>query len=329
MLLDVLGGVVFGIGVALAAPSSTEAASLKPVALDHDAYGETFTFVADLDGGAYAQIQLSVTNLGPGSGHGICRALLVQPGKEPWTADERVGSTGWRHAKSDSGEMLQVGPCRVRNSAAELAVSAQLKGRMLQLRYPHFAKMENPPGHVLSIGGARHVTQLIQPAAPVRLRVQERGEKPTDLRGAGYADHSMSTVEPKALANRWIRFRALRGDKNVLLLGREAKDGAFAPLWLRAKDGKYEELASFAVKRSGDGKKPAFEATVAGKGDRRLLLRSGDFLYRHAPVEELGILSTVVKPFAGSPVTYTYRATLTGLGGAEIPGILEISLSEE
>jgi len=157
--------------------------------------------------------------------------------------------------------------------------------------------------------------------------VQARGEKRRVLRGSGYADHSLSTIEPRALAKRWVRFRALRGGTHVLLLGREALDGTFAPLWMRAGDGKYAELERFTLARSGSGGKPAFVATVSGP--RPLEVRSGELLYRYAPVEELGLLASVVKPFAGSPVTYTYRATLKGAADEPIPGILEISLAEE
>jgi len=307
---------------------AAERGALEPAALDHDAYAETWTFVADLDGGAYAQVQFSVTNLGPGSGHGICRALVVEPGKKPWTAGERVTRGKWKHARSADAEMLQVGPCRVRKAGNGYTIDARLEDRSLQLRFVDAQPAETPASNVLQVAGGQHVTRILAPSAKVQLRVQGKGIEPLSLGGAGYADQSWSTVEPKELARRWVRFRAVRGEPKQLLLGREALAGGFEPLWLRGADGSYETLASFAVERSGGEKTPAFVVRVAGEG-RKLVLRSGELLYRYAPVEELGVLSSVVKPFAGSPVTYTYRATLEGAGGRTVSGILEVSVSED
>ena len=313
----------------VASPALAERGTLQPAELDHDAYGETWTFIADLDGGAYAQVQFSVTNLGPGSGHGICRALIVEPGGEPWTSGERVTRSKWKHAKTGDAEMLQVGPCRVRKDGGDYTINARLEDRNIQLRYLKAKAAETPASNELQVGGGRHVTKILMPSAEVQLRVQAKGAKPLSVKGAGYADQSRSTVEPKELARRWVRFRSLRGETKSLLLGREAIAGGFEPVWLRGANGSYEKLASFAMERGGAGKAPSYVVTVAGAGDRRLVLRSGGLLYRYAPVEELGVLSSVVKPFAGSPVTYTYRATLEGAGGKAVPGILEISVSEE
>lgn len=327
MLLDFLGAFVAMLSVSLAPSPAVAADRLKPVSMDHDHYAETFTFVADLDGGTYAQVQLSVTNLGPGSGHGICRALVAKTGEKAWSDGERVGEGKWRHNASGPDEMLQVGPCRVRSTPQGVQVSAALADRQLRLEYPRLAAAEKPPKHELKVAGGVHVTEILVPGAKVSASLQRRGERPVRLAGNGYADHSLSTIEPRALAKSWVRFRALRGDAHVLVLGREALDGSFGPLWMRGKGGAYAELERFAVARGGDKNEPSFVATIAGA--KHLELTTGELLYRYAPVEELGLLASVVKPFAGSPVTYTYRATMKGADSEPIPGILEISLASE
>ena len=63
---------------------------ILPEPLPGDEYAETFTFVADLDDGTYVQLQLAVTNLGPGAGTGLCRALVKRPGAAPWTRSART-----------------------------------------------------------------------------------------------------------------------------------------------------------------------------------------------------------------------------------------------
>jgi len=297
-----------------------------PKALEADEYAETFTFVADLDDGSYAQVQLSVTNLGPGSGHGICRALHVPASGQAWSGGERVGAKDWGHTAAGGGELLRVGPCSIRSAGNRTTVSARLDGRQIQLVFPAPAP-ERPPSHELPVGGGSHVTELVSVGAPVRLQIRGGGA-PIALEGSGYADHSVSTVEPRVLARRWVRFRALRGERKLVLLGREALEGGFRPLWLRRAAGRYDTFARFAVARNGEAKAPRFVATVEGE-QGALRIESDRVLHRHAPVEEFGVLSSVVKAFAGSPVTYTCRATLHGPGGETVPGILEISLAEE
>lgn len=301
---------------------------LQPKRLEHDNYAETWTFVADLDGGAYAQIQLSLTNLGPGGNHGICRALLVEPGEKPWEAGERFLGKGARHQTSGETELLQIGTCRIRRSPGSMQVTAQFGGRELRLDYPSPPQPITPPGNELRIGDRIHVTEILVPGARVQGQVRARGEKPRKLAGGGYADHSFSTTEPKELARRWVRFRAVRPDRpTLLLLGREAIDGSFAPLWLRRPDGSFESFDRFAFERTGGDGNAAFRVSV--RGNRQLEIRSESLLFRHAPVEELGVFAGVVRPFAGSPVTYTFRARLRGAGDESIPGILEVSLAEE
>ena len=46
--------------------------------------------------------------------------------------------------------------------------------------------------------------------------VQLPGAAARYLKGAGYVDHTRSTIKPKELANQWVRFRGLRGERGVL-----------------------------------------------------------------------------------------------------------------
>src|SRR4051812_40265043 len=84
--------------------------NLRPQVRSSELYGEMFTFVSDLDDGTYVLLQLAVTNLGPGSANGLCRALVVRPGQKPWTDDIRVGHDDW-HWTGGPEEKLSVGTC--------------------------------------------------------------------------------------------------------------------------------------------------------------------------------------------------------------------------
>lgn len=296
---------------------------LEPSFLAADNYAETYTFVGDLDDGGYVQVQLSVTNLGPGSGRGLCRALWVPPAGAPFTAHARVDRDQVAHGRDDGGgEWLRIGPCRA-DAAVALAVEATVGGRTVRLAFDRPARPERPPDDVATVGGQRHRTELLVAGGPVR--ASRDGPGGAVVHGGGYADHSLSLVTPKALARRWVRFRALRGDGAPrLVLAREALDGGFLPLWRRER-GTYRSGGSFALERRASA---AFTATFQG-GVGTFSIRSGRLLFRHAPLDELGLLGSVVSPFVGAPVTYTFRATLSEAGRPDVPGILEVSLDED
>src|SRR4051812_3332862 len=70
-------------------------AVLEPLPATSDNYGESFTFMVDLDDGTFISAQFSVTNLGPGSRNGVCRATVVRPGRKAWTPQVKVDSDEW------------------------------------------------------------------------------------------------------------------------------------------------------------------------------------------------------------------------------------------
>jgi hypothetical protein len=315
------------VALTLLAPLLSAAApQLKPTVLGDDDYAESFTFVADLDDGTYLQLQLAVTNIGPGERTGACRALLVRPGKAPWTRNERVGSEEWRHSGDAAYEKLDVGPCEAVSGGATEVV-ARLDGAVISLRYPTPVSAVVPPSGVLQVGSRKHSTWLLHPFSTVTAKLALPGQPAVELSGGGYADHSRTNVSSKALARRWIRFRGLRGGERVLLLARESLSGGFDPAWIWIEGRAPQRFERFDLARAGTRERPSW--TVHLSGGRGGEISSLSLLYRYAPVEELGAIGRIVKPFVGSPVTYTHRAELRLNGEAALYGILEVSLLEE
>ena len=311
---------IFGLAtVALLDPGIGRAAGLlEPAFLGPDAYAETYTFLADLDDGGYVQVQLGVTNLGPGSGHGICRVLWVPAKGETFTAFERTAREAIAHETKAAGETLRVGPCRA-VAGERLFVEAQVGGRTVRLRYHGPARAEVPPDSVVTVDGAEHRTELLLTGGRVTAAMEKSGRPALVSPGGGYADHSRSLVTPKSLAKVWVRFRSLRGDAGPrLLLAREARGGGFTPIWHRV-DGTYRKGGSFALERNGTKREPGFTVRFdAGAGP--LSVHSSRLLFRHVPLAELGVAGKLVGPLVG--------ATLVEEGRPELPGILEVSLEE-
>ena len=311
--------------VALGAPAAAAAsATLRPLLLERGTYGESFTFVADLEDGTYVQAGLSFTNLGPGSTKGICRALVIAPGGALWQAHDRFSRSeiSWR----DGGdERLGVGPCAAWVDGSGTGVEVKLDGGTLRLTTAERPRRQAGESAV-HVEGRPYQNEVLLYRAPVSLELTLPHTPTRTANGAGYLDHSRSAVAPKDLARRWVRFRALRSERPLLVLGREGHDGAFGPLWSCREAGCRRE-ESFTADRRGGGRETSFAVEV--RGEAPLRIRSGRLLYRDAPVEDLGLLAPLVRPFTGSPVTYVYRATAQDGAGAPVEGILEIELSGE
>jgi hypothetical protein len=305
-------------------------AVLEPQPSTNDNYGESFTFMADLDDGTFVSAQFSVTNLGPGSRHGICHATVLRPGRKAWTPQVKVDSDEWSYDAATS--TLKMGPCTL-HAGTGTYISVPLDNGLLSIAYSEPPSPQSPPGSEVTLGNARYHHEVLVPfgTAKVSLRLPGSGsDAPLELSGGGYGDHSHSTVAPVKLARSWVRFRAVRGGANVLLLAREGFDGTFGPSYLWSASGT-QPLQRFELHRRQEGdsnsKTTGWDAELSGAGGP-VTLHSTSLLLRSAPVQDLGFLGSLVKPVVGSPVTYIMRAVLTRPGQPDVQGIMEVSLDE-
>lgn len=314
---------------ALLAPwvASAAGAVFQPQASPDDNYGESYTFSTDLDDGTFILVQLSVTNLGPGAGHGICRATVKRPAEKAWTPQVRVNDKEWRYDAAEG--VLRVGPCSVRATEAGTRVEAPLDKGLVRMELASRPAPQSPEGSEVVVGKARYRHEVLVPFGPVEVLLKKPGAKePELLEGGGYGDHTRSTVPPAKLAKRWLRFRALRGQERVLLLAREGLDGRFGPVYVWQEGQAPRRYERFELSRSGKKASTAWEASLAAVEGEAVKVRSTGLLHRHAPVEELGLLGGLVRPVVGSPVTYVLRAELERPGQKPVEGLMEVSLDE-
>lgn len=309
--------------LAAAAVSSWAGAGelLEPHPSRNDNYGESFTFVADLEDGTYVWTQFSVTHLGPGSDHAACRAVVVAPGRKAWAPGERYSKKDWWYDRNN--QTLKIGTCTAKEGDT-VEVKAHFPKGKVELTFGAALQRLTPPGTTINQGDSRYRASILLRNAPVEAKLALPGAAPKTLKGGGFVDHSHSTWQPTKLAKQWVRFRALKQAPHSVLVGRESKEGTFGPLYLVEDDGAPKTYESFEAQRIGEGEKPNWSVTIKGKSGS-LKLRSKTLLFRSAPVQDLGVLGTLVRPVVGSPVTYTYRAVLEG-DGAPVEGLMEVSL---
>jgi hypothetical protein len=320
----------------LALPAAAPA-PLQPRPEPADTWSESFSFQADLTDGTYVWAQLSFTNLGPGSGSGLCRVLVRRPGRAPFSAQTRVGRKGWTYTPADASGTdrleLDDGLCAAHGGATP-GLTVALDGRRVELSFARAFTPTLPPGGEVRLPSGRYYrSELLLPFGDVEVSLQGKGltaraEAEERLTGGAYVDHSRSTVQPAELARRWVRFRALRAGPapRTLLLAREAPDGRFGNAWLWEEGSAPRALSALELSRLGSGGgQTAWLAHFPEVG----AVASTSLLYRSAPVQELGLLGRVLKPLVGSPVTYTHRAVLQREGAPAQPGLLEVSLEED
>lgn len=317
---------VLGLLLLLALPTvAAGAATLEPTGSPSDNYGESFTFIGDLDDGTVVSVQLSVTNIGPGSRTGICRATVLRPGQRAWTPQKKVGSREWSHDAATN--TLRVGPCSARSADGVTKVEAALDGGRVVLEYAAQMTPRSPDGSEVDVGSARYRNEVTLVFTSMKATVQPPKSAEVTQAGGGYADHTRSTIAPAKLSRRWVRFRALRGPEQEVLLAREGQDGEFGPVYEWKEGGEPTPLESFTLNREGTKERTTWTVDVfAAGGTKALVLRSTSLLLRSAPVEDLGMLGGLVKSVLGSPVTYTYRAVLEREGKAPVQGLMEVTL---
>lgn len=312
-------------GAAAAWASAAQAAAvLRPEVQKEDEYGETFTFMADMDDGSYVHLQLAITNLGPGDASGVCHALVKRTSQPAWTGFDHVGRSGWRHEEGAT-EKLTVGPCSAA-SGTDTVVRTVLDGTTVVLKYA--APVDGAAAPLRIETGRRWFQSWVtHRATPASVEVSFADGKALRARGAGYADHSRTITKSKELAVFWARFRAPRSPTRALAAGRRRTPDDAGQMWLW-KEERSETPETFAAARTGDGRGSGWKVSVPGP-DGPLRLVSGELLHRQNPLSELGWLGSVVSAIMTVPITYTFRGTMQAGDGPPVEGIMEIELPEK
>ncbi len=319
------------------APASTKPAALaslppllKPELLGDESYGESFVAFADLEDGTYVKAQLAISNVGPGDGRAACRILVAGPGRPALTAGTVVDRAAWRHKDSPSPR-LTVGACWI-VAKEHLTFHAEGEGIQLNIRLNASPAKVRARTDTVKVKDAFYELEVLVPWAKAEVRLTTPGKEARKLKGYGYADHSRSTVLPGKLARQWVRFRAVQSQDSKLFLIR------FPPHARRATGWHWAEGATGRVsvarartqsRKSKDGTR-GWRVLVNTEGGGAWRLTSKKLLYRYAPVEERGLLGSIVGTLIGNPVTYTYTGVLEQKKSAtKIRGIFEITLADE
>ena len=301
--------------------------ALRPVVTNDGSYGETFTFIADLDDGGYVHVSLGFTNLGPGSIKAICRAVVVSASGHTWQASKRLGGDEWSWSGADP-ERLSIGACAATADHDNTRVEVPLEGGLVRLRLSAPAVRRIPPDASFGTIDQYYRAEILLYRTRVEATIQLPGALSRTVTGSGYVDHTRSTIKPKELAAQWIRFRGLRGDRGMVLLARRAHDGQVTPAWAAIPPAGVATTARSRWTASVRDGRP-----LSGSSSRRSTTRSGltrgDSSSATIPSGSWGSSARSPRPSSvpRSP-TRTGHGSRTAMGHL-IHGILEVEVADD
>lgn len=297
-----------------------EPESLIPEMGGKEAYSERYEFEAALEGGGRIMMAWTISNLGWGDGRGAAQVELHLPRREPYDFGKKVGRGKWSFEKNPF--QLTIAGTRLRAAGGDtfklthdgkIRIEATFRSRL-----PTWS-----PGRLVHKKGYRHVT-LICPRADVEGRVRLDGTwKKIRSDGAGYADHTATTLAPHKMAVRFSRFHAFQGDTTIVWKGIDPteKFGGGRIAWILV--GKRNRIVfhdlNADLKFADDKKDPAtgysiprtIETTGRSGQDRvSVVQRAGDYR-RTDLLAKYGTFAQLIAGAVATPYRFEQEARFT------------------
>ncbi|GEM_PF-3403893 len=298
-------GALFCAALAATWPAEGAAAGLlKPHLHKADAYSEVYSLVLELEDGGHAQIELAVSNIGIGDNNAMCRAFVVN-GRRSWKFASIIKPKDWRYTAPDN---LRIGRCSIDYRAGVLRVVGRGRGGTLTATVKTKLSSRSFPGHrIVTKGGFFDAERLLHNAvANVSMSPSKAGVGVTQAQATMH--RFWVTAPPSELASRWVRVFGL-GKTSTLIVharelpGRKGARGAISA----SPNHRFVALKGLKLRRVGTRR-----ILTIGVGKSRYHVRLGKRLFRHAPLEDAGVIGRIIRMFVGNPVTETFRATLLG-----------------
>ncbi len=300
--------------------SAQVSSSLKPHLFDEEAYSETYALVFTIDKDKHLIIQLSVSNLGLGDQNSMCRILYFNK-EETWTAESFYDREMWTFKPP---AFLKIGSCKFEIKKKVLEVFARLDGRQFKAILYSDINYTQPPNHLIKTADGFFDQQVLIHWGKAEVMIDLPDRQTFKANGFGCMYRFWVTALPPDLFRRWIRVYGLNAHGSNLIMARfspsEAPPTGWAWLSNSPEPGFLESIDLIIPKN----KNPI----IVGKaGGIRFLITLQQLLQRHAPVEDIGVLGHLMRPWIGNPVTYTYKAMLR-ITGSDNPILAIVEITE-
>ncbi len=297
-----------------------------------EAYTERYTFKITPDTGGHIDIDMTLSNLGWGDGHGATRIKVERPNKPKYEFSKKVDRDKW--TTSEDSLDLSIAGTTLKSLGPNAFEIEHVDGdTKLMLKFQNNVPTWMPGRGKIDVkDGGFFKFHVLAPRATVTGKMFHEGEwHEIKSTARTYADHTATNVAPFDLANRFSYFRAYEGD--VTLVWREIKLGeehggesltwilvgykdqlVFADAGANLKYGSIREDETngyrlpYAVQIDGTNAKDSIKLIMKGKR-----VKKTDLLANYGPAAK-AVAGAVSNPFRYSfPCTFTLQMTIQGV----------------
>ena len=299
--------------VGTAVPSRAAELALKPALLSEDGYSETFSVSSAMPDG-WVQIQIVVTNIGPGSGRAVCRLMLSLPGLQ-WAEQTMISPGDWAYRAPE----LAVGACQA-DPTHFVATTRQGDRVEFKLESSHIpARVPTPRAGAPT---AELEVALGDRPIPATVTVTPREGPARIYRNPAWLSHDLARQSLRQLGTHWVRFRStdtLPPIYGILLAHTDTSD---ATGWM-AGDG----LAPAQISATGLTADAARGTESFGirLTDTEIRMRPAASVLAFEPLRDMGLLGRVMGSIVGDPILSVIRVTWDSPSGQR-QGVLETTV---
>ncbi len=277
----------------------------------NDQYSETWTAIVDTSENGYLQVQMNITNMGPGSGRSFCRFLWVSAKGSTTHRVEQRTQQAWETSASQKG--FKTGPCEMSYNATQVLFVGNIKEWLVSLVFHKAPTLTSTPGSPFknTQDEGTYVSDIVLPWGDVSGTLAQKGQPAQNIQGQGYIDHSLSTIKAYDLARGWVRFRSFKPGCETLFLARFPADSAHEASgyqWHKTHTQPRAlkiQTASWPLPEASE--KPW---VLSSPQQESWVFKPQQKLYTHEPLEDYGILRRIIAHYIGDSQTVTYRAFL-------------------
>lgn len=194
---------------------------LVPTMSSDESYTERYSFSTNLDNGGHIGLDLTISNLGWGDGHGASTVRIEWPGRTKYSFNKKVGEGKWTYSKSHLD--IDIADTQITSADGEKIRLRHKSSKVeFDITFRNRISMWSPGSGQIKTDDGYHKFNLISPRADVSGEITF-GDDTFEVKGSrsGYAEHVATNIAPYDLATRFSRFRDYDGD--VFVMWREIK----------------------------------------------------------------------------------------------------------
>lgn len=282
-----------------------------PKSTGDEAYGETYTAMADLNDGSYLLLQFLFTNAGFGDEKAACRVLYVPKSKAGSNSSINVNRSEWSYQNNQ----LTVKDCSLSTLQGKTQFIARTEKISATINFSATPQKLTPPNAKLTVGDEFYESDIIIPFSDVTATVNGQSKS-----GVAQLDHTRSNTLLPKISQRWVRYRGFNGDTPIMLQLHYSPEGTQSGWVLQGDRFTTLNAEDFKITRDTDQGISIKANTSQGP----ITISTQEKVYDYKPTESYGVLGSMAEPWVGNPVTTTWRAHST-LNSNSVTGLLEVA----